>query len=200
MRSSTVTGTTDPPVLIEHIAAPQPASGGSTATGTVGLDPPAPAGGTLVTLTSGNPAVVSVPASVTVPQGASSANYPITVAPTVNNHTIVVTASLNGANRFVFFQVTPGGTTPSPDAADTVAIRRAEYNRNRRTLIVEATSTSTTATLRVFNTASGAQIGTPSNRGGGLYSATFSNIRSNPGNVTGRGSLGGSASTAVTVG
>jgi hypothetical protein len=48
---------------------------GNTATGTVGLDAAAPPGGARVELSSAGP--VSVPASVTVPAGASSADFPI---------------------------------------------------------------------------------------------------------------------------
>jgi uncharacterized protein YjdB len=50
---------------------------GNQSTGTVVLSAPAPAGGTLVTLSSGMPGVASVPASVTVPAGSTSANFTI---------------------------------------------------------------------------------------------------------------------------
>jgi hypothetical protein len=51
----------------------------------------------------------------------------------------------------------------------------------------------------VFNTTSGAQIGTLTNAGGGRYRATFQNLRSNPGSVTVRSSQGGEATRTVAV-
>jgi hypothetical protein len=80
-------------------------------------------------------------------------------------------------------------------AADTVAVQRAEYSGGR--LRVEATSTSSTARLTVFVTSTNAQIGVLQNDGGGRYRGEF-NWPTNPGNVTVRSSLGGSASRSVT--
>src|SRR2546425_10687720 len=51
--------------------------GGNPSTGTVTLTAPAPAGGAVVTLVSTG-AVASVPASVTVPAGATSATFTVT--------------------------------------------------------------------------------------------------------------------------
>ena len=79
-------------------------------------------------------------------------------------------------------------------AADTVAIQRAEYSGGR--LKIEATSTSSSATLRAYVTSSDALIGTLTNDGGGRYRADF-NWPSNPLNITLRSSLGGSANRAV---
>ena len=53
---------------------------GATSTGTVTLANPAPAGGTLVKLTSSNSALIQVPASVTVLQGQRSAMFTATAA------------------------------------------------------------------------------------------------------------------------
>jgi len=50
--------------------------GGRTAVGTAMLTLPAPSGGTIVTLSSGNPAVV-IPSSVTIPAGAQSVDFPV---------------------------------------------------------------------------------------------------------------------------
>ena len=56
-------------------------SSGHPATGTVTLTGPATAGGVVVPLRSSHPQYASVPASVTVPAGATSATFPITTAP-----------------------------------------------------------------------------------------------------------------------
>lgn len=75
--------------------------GGGTSTGTVTIKDPAPAGGVTITLTSSNPAVV-VPASVTIPQGATSATFPIMAA--------VVTTSLNANITATYLTQTRGAT------------------------------------------------------------------------------------------
>jgi hypothetical protein len=61
---------------------------------------------------------------------------------------------------------------------------------------VEATSTSSSATLRVFVTATGQLLGTLSNNGGGQYRGDLS-VSTNPQNITVRSSLGGAASASV---
>ena len=93
--------------------------------------------------------------------------------------------------------VTPTPTpTPAP-VTDTIKIQRAEYQRSKATLRVDATGSEPSATLRVYVTATNALIGTLKNNGSGRFSAllpwpTF------PDNITVRSSLGGSASRAVT--
>jgi len=89
-----------------------------------------------------------------------------------------------------------GGGTPAP--SDTVSIQRVEYETRDQELRVEATSTSSTATLEVFVTATNQRIGTLTNNGGGRYSRTFT-WPTNPQNITVRSSLGGSASSSVTL-
>ena len=56
-------------------------SAGHPATGTVTLTGPAPAGGVVVPLLSSHPQYASVPASVTVAAGATSATFPIATSP-----------------------------------------------------------------------------------------------------------------------
>ena len=70
--------------------------GGFTSYGTLSLNIPAQAGGAVVSLTSGNPALVNVPASVTVFQGYSSTGYNIATVPVTVATTVPVTASWNG--------------------------------------------------------------------------------------------------------
>ncbi len=81
--------------------------GGSSSTGTVTLSTPAPAGGAVVSLSSGNTAVATVPASVTVPASAISATFTITTtavgAPTQLN----ISGSYSG-NAQASFTVNPG--------------------------------------------------------------------------------------------
>lgn len=72
--------------------------GGMTSQGMVTLNGPAPAGGASVAL-SDNSAYASLPASVTVPAGSSSAAFTITTVPVPATRTVTITASFAGAVR-----------------------------------------------------------------------------------------------------
>jgi hypothetical protein len=157
----------------------------------VALSSAAPSGGLVVTVASSNPSVAGVPASVTVAQGATSASFSVTTTPVSGSTTVTISATYGGLTKTATLTVTP------PAIADTVAITLAQYRASGKTLSVQATSTSATATLTVYVTATGQPIGTLANNGGGKYSAQFS-WPSNPQNITVRSSLGGSATKAVT--
>jgi hypothetical protein len=70
----------------------------SSATCTVTLSKAAPAGGTVVTLTSDVPAL-AVPASVTVPAAGSSTTFSASASPVLTDQTATIKASLNGASQ-----------------------------------------------------------------------------------------------------
>ncbi len=70
--------------------------GGSPAQGTVQLTFPAPAGGTVVGLGSGNPSVASPPASLTLPAGSTSGTFTITTQPVTSDTSVRLSATLNG--------------------------------------------------------------------------------------------------------
>jgi Putative Ig domain len=193
-RSVSVTGTTNPSVLTGVSVNPANVTGGSSATGSVSISPAAPAAGAVVTLASSQPDVAALPSSITVPAGQTSATFAVTTQPVTSSFTVVITATL-GEERFAFLSVGPAAPPP---AADTVAIQRAQYDARKRALTVEATSTNSSAVLRVFRTSTDAEIGTMSNQGGGRYRATFSNV-ANPENVTVKSNLGGSATRAVSL-
>jgi hypothetical protein len=81
--------------------------GGSSSTGTVMLSAPAPTGGAVVGLWSNNQAVVAVPASVTVPAGATSASFTASTK-TVSSYTSVDLAALyGGQDQFGVLSVSP---------------------------------------------------------------------------------------------
>jgi hypothetical protein len=72
-------GTTPPPATLSTFTVnPGSVPGGTSATGSVTVPAAAPAGGTIVTLSSRLPGAASVPASVTVPAGARSVSFPVT--------------------------------------------------------------------------------------------------------------------------
>ncbi|MEA2561575.1 MAG: hypothetical protein QOH06_3079 [Acidobacteriota bacterium] len=78
---------------------PTTVTGSKTSTGTVVLDRVSPAAGTQVSLSSSDPAVAAVPASVTVAQGASSATFTVTTNPVSSAKTVTVSASRRGLTK-----------------------------------------------------------------------------------------------------
>lgn len=70
--------------------------GGFSTVGSVSLSIPAQAGGAVVALTSGNPSLVAVPASVTVAQGYASWSFTINTGAVTAATTVPITASFNG--------------------------------------------------------------------------------------------------------
>jgi hypothetical protein len=90
-----------------------PAPGTSTATWTVTLDRPAVTGGVVVNLQSDN-AAVTVPATVTVPSGASSASFDVTVVSSSNTLT-TITASMLGSSQSATFGYLISGHTIAPN-------------------------------------------------------------------------------------
>ena len=74
-------------------ATPRTVIGGAVVTLAVTLDGPAPAGGTIVSLSSDNAAILPVPANVTVLEGQFSASVEVTSVPTQERSTVVVIAS-----------------------------------------------------------------------------------------------------------
>ncbi|WP_457973880.1 hypothetical protein [Arthrobacter sp. D1-17] len=172
---------------------PETVTGGGTSTATVTLSAAAPAAGTSVSLSSSNTAVATVPASITVPGGATSTTFTVATSAVAAASTATISATGGGATRSAVLTVNPAN-----QAADGVAVQRAEYDAGKRVLRVDATSTNPTAVLQAYVTASGALIGTLLNDGGGRYRGEFS-AATNPQNITVKSSLGGSASRAVTV-
>ncbi|MCA1632945.1 MAG: FG-GAP-like repeat-containing protein [Acidobacteria bacterium] len=195
-RTVALTVTPPPPAALTVSAltlTPSSLTGGSTAQGRVTLSATAQAA-TTVNLASSS-ASATVPASVVVPAGASSATFNINTTSVTATTSATVSATLGGVTRNAILTINPA-SQPPPSSTDTVTVTRAEYETAKQTLRVEATSTSSTATLQVFRTADGLLIGTLRNDGGGKYGGQFS-FSVNPQNITVRSSLGGSATRSV---
>jgi|GEM_PF-1726263 len=161
--------------------------GATSSTGTVTLTAAAPAGGTAVILSSGNPQAAAVPATVTVPAGATSATFPITTGTVAASTSVPIEATWAGTFT-ENLTVTAGAAV-----ADTVSVSRAEYDSAKQQLRVDATSSGSGAILRVYLTGSDNPIGTLSG-GTGQFTVPVA-----PQGVTVRSSLGGSATRTVTV-
>ncbi len=99
--------------------APNPVTGGNSATGTVTLQAAAPAGGALVNLASANNAVI-VPGSITITAGQMNGTFAVTTTVvTVNTPVLVSATSANTVTTTL--NVTPSGPTPAQLTSVTVS-------------------------------------------------------------------------------
>ncbi len=85
-------------VLHAVTISPSSIIGGTTTTGTLSLNGPAPIGGATVTLSSSDPSA-QVPSTVTVLAGQTSATFSITTSPVAANTNPQITATLNGISK-----------------------------------------------------------------------------------------------------
>jgi hypothetical protein len=168
--------------------------GGNAVQGRVTLSAAAPSA-TVVNLASSN-AAATVPASVTVAAGATSASFTVTTAVVSVATSATISGTFGGVTSSATLTINTNAAPPPPPSTDTVRITRAEYESSKRVLRVEATSTSSSATLRVFVSSTGELLGTLSNNGGGQYRGELS-ASTNPQNITVRSSLGGVATANV---
>jgi len=105
-----------PPLLQSMTITPTSVRGGTSATGTVFLSSPAPAGGISVTLATSNLSVATVPGIVTVPGGQTSANFTVTTFAVGNSTAVTITAFFDttiSANLTVTAGAPPSPTPPS---------------------------------------------------------------------------------------
>jgi hypothetical protein len=177
------------PVLFSVTFSPSTVAGGSPATGTVTFA--STTDGAVVSLVSGNPAVVTVPAEVVVSGGQSTGAFSVTTSAVTATTTVTVAATAFGISRTGTLTVTPSTTPP---VTDTVRIRRAEWNRGL--LRIEATSTNPNAILSVYLTASDSFMFTLTNLGGGRYEAQRPWL-DNPRRITVKSNFGGTATATV---
>jgi hypothetical protein len=95
-----------PPVISALSVSPASVTGGTAVTGTVTLNGPAPVGGAQVAL-SDNSGATSLPASVTVAAGATSATFSIGTSAVADNTAVTISASYGGATRTASLTVLP---------------------------------------------------------------------------------------------
>jgi uncharacterized repeat protein (TIGR03803 family) len=103
---TTTPAPTPPPKLTGLTLAPPSVAGGQISTGTVTLSGPAPSGSTAATLSSGNSSIVSVPATVIVPAGASSASFPASTKRVKRATAVTIKAAYNGMSVSATLTVT----------------------------------------------------------------------------------------------
>jgi FG-GAP-like repeat/FG-GAP repeat len=108
-RSATLT--VSPPAAPASLSAvsvnPASVTGGTSSQGTVTLTSAAPTGGLVVSLSSSNTAAATVPASVSVAQGTTSATFAIPTSAVTTSTPVTITASAGGITRTATLTVTP---------------------------------------------------------------------------------------------
>ncbi len=174
---------------------PVSVTGGTASQATVTLSGAAPAGGAVITLSSSNTAIASVPTNVLVAAGATSAAFSVSTTSVATSSSVTISATYAGLTRTASLTIMP---VVAPPKTDTVEVTQAEYVVAKKQLRVQATSNSRTASLQVFVTSTNALIGTLTNTGNGRYSGQLS-WPSNPQSITVRSNLGGSATRVVTL-
>jgi hypothetical protein len=106
--TKTATLTVNAAKLVSLKLSPTSVEGGHSATrNTVTLNGPAPAGGTEITLSSGDSSVATPPASVTVAAGAASATFTITTRRVKADTVVPITATYGGVAKTASLTVTP---------------------------------------------------------------------------------------------
>jgi FG-GAP-like repeat len=106
--TQSATLTVNPSTLASLTLNPSSVTGGlGSSTGTVTLNVPAPAGGAQVTLSSSNTSAATVPASVTVPGGSTSATFPVTTSPVGTVIPVTISGSYNGNTQSATLTVNP---------------------------------------------------------------------------------------------
>ena len=84
------------PTLSSLTLNPSSVTGGNFSTGTVTLNAPAPSGGAIVSLSSSNTSVATVPSSVTVAGGATSAAFTVSTNQVGASTSVTISASYGG--------------------------------------------------------------------------------------------------------
>src|SRR5262249_17258019 len=103
-----------PPLLQSVTVTPTSVPGGTSASGTVFLSSPAPAGGASVTLATSSASLASVPGVVNGPACQTSARFTVTTFAVQSSTVVTITAFLGSASQSASLTVTPGGQPPTP--------------------------------------------------------------------------------------
>jgi hypothetical protein len=138
--------------------------GGNRAVGAVTLSGPV-ADGTVISLVTDKPSAISIPATVSVAPGATTATFAISAQPVTADTPVTISASLQG--------VTASGTMTVRKETASVVVTKSQYTISKSQLNVEATSTDQVSLLQVFNASTGALVGTMPAVGGGKFVGQF---------------------------
>ena len=158
VRSFTPQAAASAPALSALSVSPTSVVGGTSSQGTATLTAAAPTGGAVVALSSSNTGVATVPASVTVAAGGTSATFTVTTQAVTASTSATITGSYGGATRTASLTVTP--PAPPPPAASLSALSVSP------TSVVGGTSSQGTATLTAAAPSGGAVVALSSSNTG----------------------------------
>ena len=113
---SFIPGEAPPPAVLTNLDInPTTVAGGEASSGTVIFSVGAPEGGAVVALSSSQPSVASVPATVTAPSNSFTGTFTIATSAVASSRVVTITASYNGTTRTGTLTVTPpASSTPLP--------------------------------------------------------------------------------------
>ena len=86
------------------------------------LDGAAPAGGAVVSLSSSNPAVASVPAAATVAEGTTARGFTMTTTAVSTATSVTITATYLGVTRAATATITAASPPPPPPQTATLTV------------------------------------------------------------------------------
>ena len=107
-RNSAFVGVTPKPrTLVALTFDPTTVKEGKSSEGTVRLDQLAPVGGAVVTLSTSDPAVATLPASVTIPAGSVKATFKVKGNSVTTSTAVTISASYGGVTKVAVLTVKP---------------------------------------------------------------------------------------------
>src|SRR5947208_1836781 len=112
------------PTLTSLTLSPTSVIGGRSSTGTVALSGPAPSGGAQVALSSRDTSVATVPSSVTVAAGATSATFTVRTSAVSESTTVIISASYASLTKTASLTVNPA--PPPPPTLSSLTLRSEE--------------------------------------------------------------------------
>ena len=117
------TVTVQSPVRLSAVAiTPASVTGGKPSVGKITLNAAAPMGGMPVTLSSANTSVATVPATITVAAGATTANFTVKTKTVVATAKVVVTATAGGVSLTAPITAKPNGPKILVLSPDTIVV------------------------------------------------------------------------------
>ena len=151
---------------------PTSVQGGNASQGTVTLSAAAPSGGSVVSLSSSNTSVATVPSSVTVSSGSTSANFTVNTQSVSATSTSVITASLGSSSAQATLTVTPASSlTVSSVTLNPTSVQGGSTSQG--TVNLSAAAPSGGAVVSLSSNSSSASVPSSVTVASGAISATF---------------------------
>ena len=141
----TVTPAAAGPTLQSVTVSPSSVAGGSNTSGFVMLSGVHRQGGATVALSSSNPTVASVPASVTVGSGTTAVGFTVATTSVSTNTPVTITATYDGVSRTATATVTAAAPPPPPPPpGQTVTLTVSASGRSGERIVSTPTGISVT--------------------------------------------------------